>query len=148
MAFTGDWAGSVDMWAVRTGERLPRLDEPTSTVNAVVTWNLDGRPIAVTGSEGVCRMWDLRERHRLDPPLKACEVWALAVTELGGRTLLAAGGYAMPYGKVHLFDLRTREPVGPPVHFPEPVRALAWTPQGTLAVGFGPEVAVVRPPLP
>ncbi|MGJ6961886.1 WD40 repeat domain-containing protein [Streptosporangium sp. G11] len=146
VVFTGDWAGSVDLWAVRTGERLPRMNKPTSTVNVVVTWQLDGRPIAVTGSEGgPCRMWDLRESRRLDPPLEARDVGALAVTELDGRTLLATGSYT-PYGMVRLFDLRTGEPVGLPARFPEPVHALAWTPEGLLMVAFGPEVAAIRPP--
>ncbi|GAA2862197.1 hypothetical protein GCM10010517_21060 [Streptosporangium fragile] len=149
VVFTGDRAGSVDLWVLRTGERLPRPERPASTVNVVETVFLDGRPVAVTGSTGgPSRVWDLRDRRRLDPPLDTREVYALAATELDGRALVATGGYALPYGEVRLFDLRTREPVGPPARFPEPVRALAWTPGGLLLVAFGPEVAAVRPPLP
>ncbi|GAA3101550.1 WD40 repeat domain-containing protein [Streptosporangium carneum] len=147
-AFTGDRAGSVGLWDVRTGERLaPGLEGAAGEVGAVTAATLDGGPVGVTGGGGgPVWVWDLRARRRLHPPVDAGEVNALAVTEVDGLPVLATGARAGAYGEVSLWDLRTRERLCPAARFPEPVRALAWAPRGVLLVAFGHDVAAVRPP--
>ncbi|MEV8639129.1 WD40 repeat domain-containing protein [Streptosporangium sp. NPDC051023] len=147
VAFTGDRAGSVGMWDVRTGERLwPGLERPCGEVDAVAATTLDGRPIAVTGGGGPVWVWDLRTGRRLRPAIEAGEVKALAVTEFDGLPVLATGTRVGAYGEVGLWDLRTHEPLCSAARFPEPVHDLAWVPHGVLVVAFGHDVAAVRPP--
>ena len=68
--------------------------------------------------------------------------WAVTAGRFGGRTIAATGGGD---GRVRIWNLATRERIGPDLVFPAAVRALATAPGDRLVVGFGREVAVLSP---
>ncbi|MFF7636506.1 hypothetical protein ACFZB9_25650 [Kitasatospora sp. NPDC008050] len=122
--------------------------EDAPTVAGVATVQLDGRPVAVTGtSDGLLRVWDLATAAPLGEPVTVAEDWLTAVAAgvLDSRPVLVAGGED---GTVRTWDLATRAPLGPDLVLPLGVTALAVAPGGRLAVGFGWEVAVFGPPAP
>ncbi|MEE1772393.1 hypothetical protein PUR34_30570 [Streptomyces sp. JV185] len=91
-----DWATG----GMVTPQLIHTLTGHTRGVEAVATVVVDGRPIAVTGSDD--------------------------------RT-------------VRVWDLTTREQVGPELVFPAPVTEVATLPDGRLVDGFGLEVAALAP---
>ncbi|MGW1728945.1 hypothetical protein ACWCQK_39570 [Streptomyces sp. NPDC002306] len=71
--------------------------------------------------------------------------WALATGVVEGRPAVAAGGDDRT---VRVWDLVAHRRVSPDLTFPSEVTALAMAPDGRLAVGFGPDLAVFIPHSP
>ncbi|GIH92762.1 WD40 repeat domain-containing protein [Planobispora siamensis] len=151
---TGGAGDLTRLWDLRTGE--PRGSLPTGQVNAIAA---EGDRVLTGGAD--LTLWSLRGdglaggRGRtgsssgsavpLDGGRSACAV------SLGGHpdgvTAVAVRGHrAVSAGwdrTLRTWDLRTGEQIGSPAHFPWPVSALAWHPDGRLVAGFSWEVVVL-----
>ncbi|MFE6684247.1 hypothetical protein [Streptomyces sp. NPDC057729] len=118
----------------------------TGAVWAVATGVVDGRPIAVTGSDDeTVRVWDLATREQVGEPLIGHTDWVLAVATgvVDGRTVAVTGSRD---GTVRVWDLTTHRQTGPALTFPAPVKAVAVTPHNThLTVAFGHDIATLSP---
>ncbi|MFG2668487.1 hypothetical protein ACGFY6_30150 [Streptomyces sp. NPDC048387] len=138
---------------VRTGERLDRpLRGHTGWVRALATAAPGGRPVAVSaGRDATVRAWDLGTSEQLGRAfgtgaavgLGAGWVGPLAIAEAGGRPVV--GGGVPNECTLRTWDLYTGEQRGTAPVFPQPVSALAWEPGAGLVVGFGWELAVLKP---
>ncbi|MER8188279.1 WD40 repeat domain-containing protein [Kitasatospora sp. NPDC094015] len=83
-------------------------------VTAVATAVLDGRPLAVSGSEdGTVRCWDLSTGEPVGRPLTEPDGWvtALAIGTAAGRRVAVSGSHD---GTVQVRDLATGRTVGTP----------------------------------
>ena len=112
-------------------------------MNTVATSLLDGRPVAVTGSDDdTVRVWDLTAREQLGEPLAVHHdgVLEMAIGSVDGRTVVATAGGA---NLVRVWDLATREQIGQDLVFPLSVGALAMAPGGRLLAGVGPHVTAL-----
>ncbi|MFI1379940.1 PQQ-binding-like beta-propeller repeat protein [Embleya sp. NPDC020886] len=95
-------------WATSRAAAHPALRDTLGhqgPVWAVACTSLDGRPIAVTGSDdGTVRIWDLTDGHPLGKPLTGHQgsVRAVACTSLDGRPVAISGGND---GTVRIWDL-------------------------------------------
>jgi len=71
--------GRRGVWDLRTGAALSTLTGHDSRVTAVACTDLDGVPVAVTGSDdNTVRIWDLRERRNLMSSATPGPVYQLA----------------------------------------------------------------------
>ncbi|WP_327065200.1 hypothetical protein [Kitasatospora sp. NBC_01302] len=156
---SGSIDGTARIWDLATGAAIgaplqgggaadegDEDDEDLPTVAGVATVQLDGRPVAVTGTtDGLLQVWDLATAAPLGEPVTVAEDWLTALTAgvLDGRPVLVAGGED---GTVRSWDLATRARLRPDLVLPLGIEALAVAPDGRLAVGFGWEVAVFGPP--
>ncbi|MGW1177231.1 hypothetical protein ACWD4P_26395 [Kitasatospora sp. NPDC002543] len=144
LAVTGDSQGLVRVWDLATGEVLhePAAGHRFH-VTAVATTVLDGRAVAVTADDGDVRVWDLATGAAVGEPIALPgrpspaeddaeepdhaddEEWtdeddeddgpgieALVAVVVDGRPVVAAGS---DDGLVHVWDLATRSPLGPPL---------------------------------
>ena len=87
----------------------------TDTVYAAAVTELDGRPVAVTGSEDTTvRIWDLSTGQQRGRPLTGHtdEVWAVATTQLDGRPVAVTGAAD---DTVRIWDLTTGQQRGQPL---------------------------------
>jgi WD40 repeat protein len=105
-------------WRARfaTASTLPTATIATLTghsddVHAVAVAELDGRPIAVTGSgDGTVRLWDLPEQRQVTILTgHTGGVTAVAVAELDGRPIAVTSGYDKT---VRLWDLAEQCQIG------------------------------------
>jgi WD40 repeat protein len=61
------------VWDLRTGATLSTLTGDKGSVHAVACTELDGAPVAVTGSDDQTgRVWDLRAGATLTGPRRCC----------------------------------------------------------------------------
>ena len=82
------------VWAPRSSAANLVLSGHTGGVNGVAVTQLDGKPIAVTGSgDDTVRMWDLTTGQQLGQPFTGHTdaVWAVATTQLDGRPVAVTG---------------------------------------------------------
>ncbi|MFI5681547.1 caspase family protein [Streptomyces cellulosae] len=98
-------ANIVRVWDLATGHLVGRPTGPVGAVYALACTVLDGRPVAVTGSDGTAKVWDLATGHpvgRLTGPTG--NVHALACTALDGRPVVVTGSHD---GTARVWDLTT-----------------------------------------
>jgi Caspase domain/WD domain, G-beta repeat len=102
-------------WAWRSSSGAHRvLEGHTKAVLCVATGDLDGRPIAVTGSnDRTVRIWDLTSQRQVGKPLESnVPVSAVAIGDLDDYTVALAGGID---GVVHVWDLSSGQRLGEPL---------------------------------
>ncbi len=121
-----DFADRIDLlparrpWTVSWAAWQPEdrnliIGRHTGWVNAVAVGRLDGRPIAVTGSDDyTVRVWDLATGQPVGEPLTGHtdRVNAVAVGQLDGRPIAVTGSDDYT---VRVWDLTTGQPVGEPL---------------------------------
>ncbi|MFB7013569.1 MULTISPECIES: WD40 repeat domain-containing protein [unclassified Streptomyces] len=117
----------VQVWDVATGRPVGEpLTGHTDTVRAVATAMVDGRPVAVTGSDDkTVRMWDLTTGRPVGAPLTGHTggVLAVATATVDGRPVAVTGSDDKT---VRMWDLTTGRPVGEPLTgHTDTVRAVA-----------------------
>jgi WD40 repeat protein len=103
-------------WAHWESTNAPQiLTGHTGAVRAVAIGTLDGRPIAVTGSDDqTLRIWDLTEAISMGEPLTGHDrpVTAVAVSTLDGRPIAISGSGDRT---VRVWDLTDGTPIGKPL---------------------------------
>ncbi|GAA3384297.1 hypothetical protein GCM10017750_58110 [Streptomyces racemochromogenes] len=112
LAVTRPWSTTWAWWSTSGAHRL--LNGHDRPVTCVATGTLDGRPIAVTGSEdSTARVWDLTTQRPIGEPLPvAIPVNALAIGELGDYSVALTGGHD---GTVRIWDLSAGQEYGEPL---------------------------------
>ncbi|MFJ3877614.1 caspase family protein [Streptomyces sp. NPDC090077] len=112
LAVTRPWSTTWAWWSNSGAHRL--LNGHDRPVTCVATGTLDGRPIAVTGSEdSTARVWDLTTQRPIGEPLPVgIPVNALAIGELGDYSVALTGGHD---GTVRIWDLSAGQEYGEPL---------------------------------
>ncbi|MEV5204480.1 hypothetical protein [Streptomyces sp. NPDC053720] len=89
----------------------------TDWVRAVATGVVDGRPVAVTGSNDTVRVWDLTTRQPIGEPLTGhtSTVWAVATGVVEDRPVAVTGSADDDTVRVWVWDLATGQPIGEPL---------------------------------
>jgi WD40 repeat protein len=113
------WSSEVTAHVWDVVARRP-LGEPlaghTAWIRAVTVGEVDGRAVAVTGSEdGTARLWDLRTGAPVGQPMVGHDgdVRAVALGTINGnRTVIVTGDGE---GAVRLWNARTQEPIDHPI---------------------------------
>ncbi|MFI7358231.1 WD40 repeat domain-containing protein [Streptomyces avidinii] len=152
VAVTGSWDKTVRVWDLGTGRPIGEpLTGHTDWVTSVATVLVDGRPAAVSRSRDktVC-LWDLAAMRQIGGVATghADPNGPMAVTGGGDGAAGIAGRPVVAIGQgqtVRCWDLVTGSEAGNEYVLPLVVGALAAAPGGRLVVGFGPEVALLRP---
>ncbi|WP_326771167.1 AAA family ATPase (plasmid) [Streptomyces sp. NBC_01591] len=107
---------TVRVWDLTTGRQIGKpFTGHTDDVNAVACTVLDGRPVAVTGSEDhTVRVWDLATGRQIGEPLTGHtdRVHAVACTVLDGHPIAVTGDQDCT---VRVWDLTTGQQVGEPL---------------------------------
>ncbi|MET9901697.1 caspase family protein [Streptomyces sp. NPDC006446] len=129
IAITSDGGddGTVRVWDLATQRPIGGpLTGHTGPVFAVACAVLDGTPVAVvasntrhdtpsavTGDDGVVRVWDLATRRPIGGPLTrhTDDVFVVACTVLDDKPIAITGNSE---GTVRVWDLKTRQPMGEP----------------------------------
>ncbi|WP_407560413.1 caspase family protein [Streptomyces sp. 184] len=106
------WSASWAWWSMSGVHRL--LSGHTKGIGCVAVGDLDGRPIAVTGSvDGTARVWDLASQRQIGDPLPVgIAVSAVAIGELGDYTVALTG---VVDGTVRIWDLSAGQEYGEPL---------------------------------
>ncbi|MGW2256146.1 WD40 repeat domain-containing protein [Kitasatospora sp. NPDC001660] len=87
-------------------------------VTTVATAVVEGRPVAVSGSEGrAVQVWDLTAAHSVGTRLRGHtdEVPAVATGVVAGRPVVVTGSCGLQGGALLVRDLATGEPLGAPM---------------------------------
>ncbi|MFC8002548.1 WD40 repeat domain-containing protein [Streptomyces olivaceus] len=103
------WSARWAWWSTSGVHRL--LQGHTKTVGCVAVGELDGRPIAVTGSDDeTVRVWDLTSQRQIGEPLPVgTSVSAVSIGELGDYTVVLTGAAD---GTVKVWDLSAGQEYG------------------------------------
>jgi WD40 repeat protein len=107
------WSARWAAWQPATAHYL--IGRHEGEVTSVAVGEVDGRPVAVSGSEDeTVRVWDLHTGAPVGQPLTGhtSVVTAVAVGEVDGRPVAVTGGWDET---VRVWDLRTGVPVGQPL---------------------------------
>ncbi len=103
------WSASWAWWSTSGVHRL--LSGHTKGIGCVAVGDLDGRPIAVTGSgDGTARVWDLASQRQIGEPLPVgTAVNAVAIGDLEDYTVALTGAQD---GTVRIWDLSAGQEYG------------------------------------
>ena len=112
----------------------------TGTVDAIVTCEIENRPIGLVSSNGTVRAWDLRDGAQVFETLigHTGRVPGLTVGEVDGRLLLVTGGSDRT---VRIWERDGR--CLTTINVGSSVSSLAWMPPGAVAVGAPAGVMVI-----
>ncbi|MGV9304497.1 protein kinase domain-containing protein [Nonomuraea sp. NPDC003727] len=127
-------APALSPWSGKAvGTALGTLRGHTDDVETVATTTVDGRPVAVSGSQDrTVRLWDLTGRKLMATFTGHTNgVREVAVTDLDGTPIAVSGG---DDGTVRVWDLARRGPLGKPIDQNEPVFSLAVARHGDRTV--------------
>ncbi|MBD1859449.1 MULTISPECIES: WD40 repeat domain-containing protein [Leptolyngbya] len=123
----------IELWDLKTGKALPRLQDHTDLVSAIAI-SPDEKILASSSLDGTIKLWDL-PHHRLVSTLNAGRASNLAFSPDGRMLASSSGvhrwadGVFSPLG-VQMWDIASRQRVyglGT-----QPVRAIAFSPDGHL----------------
>ncbi|MFE0377888.1 caspase family protein [Streptomyces inhibens] len=106
------WSACWAWWSASGVHRL--LSGHAKTIGCVAVGDLDGRPIAVTGSvDGTSLVWDLTSQRQIGDPLPVgIAVSAIAIGDLGDYTVALTGGQD---GTIKIWDLSAGQEYGRPL---------------------------------
>ncbi|WP_399087897.1 caspase family protein [Streptomyces sp. BBFR2] len=106
------WSASWAWWSASGVHRL--LSGHAKTIGCVAVGDLDGRPIAVTGSiDGTALVWDLTSQRQIGDPLEVkVAVSAIVIGDLGDYTVALTGGQD---GIIRVWDLSAGQEYGEPL---------------------------------
>ncbi len=105
------WSASWAWWSTSGVHRL--LSGHTKSIQCTAVGELDGRPVAVTGSlDGTALVWDLVSQRKIGEALSVgVAVSAIAIGDLGDYTVVLTGGED---GSVRIWDLSAGQEYGRP----------------------------------
>jgi WD40 repeat protein len=149
---SGALGGALRMWDAITGAELATLTRPGQGPVRAVAWSPDGTRIAAGCGEETVRIWDAADGSELLTLAGGKgTAWALAWSPDGSRIVAgsnawgtAVSGAAGLVGTLTIWDPVTGSEVasfGRPGQ--GPVRAVAWSPDGTRIAGSGEETVQV-----
>lgn len=107
------WSAAWAWWSASGVHRL--LSGHTKSVECTAVGELDGRSVAVTGSQdGTALLWDLASQRQIGQPLSVgVAVSAVEISELDDFTLVLTGAED---GTVRIWDLSAGQELGAPLH--------------------------------
>jgi WD40 repeat protein len=125
----------VRIWDLTTGTRIGLFSGHSGPVTAVACAQLDGRPIAISGSwDHTVRVWDLISGIAIDLLTgHTGPVTAVTCAQLDGRPSAITSGRDHT---VRVWDLRTRLQIDR-IELPGDVEAVTDTPAGGIVAAFG-----------
>lgn len=106
------WSATWAWWSASGVHRL--LSGHTKSIECTAVGELDGRPVAVTGSQdGTARLWDLISQRQIGVPLAVgVAVSAIEISELDDYTLVLTGAED---GTIRIWDLSVGQEHGDPL---------------------------------
>ncbi|MFE6698809.1 caspase family protein [Streptomyces sp. NPDC057718] len=106
------WSATWAWWSASGVHRL--LSGHTKSVECTAVGELDGRPVAVTGSQdGTALLWDLVSQRQIGRPMAVdVAVSAIEISELDDYTLVLTGGED---GTIRVWDLSVGQEYGEPL---------------------------------
>ncbi|MFG6194035.1 WD40 repeat domain-containing protein [Nonomuraea sp. JJY05] len=144
VAVLGRWGGGfrVRDLTVNRDTGLQTTGGNGKPVRLVAATVVDGRPIAITTNdawrEPPMQVWDVATAQQIGR-LAMGSVVALAATTIDGHPIAVAAGHRT----VAAWSLTTFDRISPDIEFPDPVNAVAATPQGHIIVCFDRDIAVL-----
>ncbi|MBG0814361.1 hypothetical protein HS045_09110 [Planomonospora sp. ID82291] len=139
--------GTVHVWEAGTGRRIGVPFGDGCEVSLAAVASVGERLVVVTkGWDHTVRIWDpLTGRQTGAPVADDVRAHALVTSTVHGRAVAACGEWWDGHGRVRVWDLETGRQTGPALVFPARIATLAATVSGSLAVGFGSDIAVLDP---
>jgi WD40 repeat protein/Flp pilus assembly protein TadD len=126
------------VWNAQTGKPAATLQHPVGGSQGV-QFSSDSRRLAMSGPDGMVRLWDWRAEREVCPPMfqGGGEVYAVALTP-DGRCVVSSGFDRT----ARIWDARSGRPIAPPLPISGGGLNVSVTPKGDfLAVGgFGTEL--------
>lgn len=136
----------IRLMDMRTGAHLGTLAAGPSTL---IAFSPDGRTLASSSStQRVVRIWDVRTRKQLSPPLTGHGRSVDRLSSAVGSIAFSPDGHILASGggdtTIRLWDVRTHTEIGPPLTGNSgPVDSVAFSPNGHTLVS-GAEDGTVR----
>nr|MDT0663228.1 WD40 repeat domain-containing protein [Micromonospora sp. DSM 115978] len=155
IAIAAEDGGPARRWELRTGRPMATYPAPVGEPEQVaITRHADVLVLAVADSMGAVTAWEARSGRQIGSldAGRSEMITAVGVESLRGRlaVVTARSRESLPErgATVVTRDLATGERILPDLDFPEPVLAVRLSPDGDLIVGFGPDLALLRPRTP
>jgi WD40 repeat protein len=134
--------GTIRVWDLSSGKPIGApIISGIDQVTALACTLLNSHPIAVTADTRWLRVWDLEDQHQFGEQINVHTdyVPSVACTVLNGRPIAVTGdsgddigvwdddgGGASSFdGRMQVWDLNTRQPIGKPIAHHGPVNAVA-----------------------
>ncbi|MEW2498159.1 hypothetical protein AB0942_32180 [Streptomyces nodosus] len=132
---------TVRIWDLASGETTRTLQHEYPVQHLAVIAS-PMRPLLVTALHSTLHVWDPATGEHLGSVNTGDTIRTMSAAEIDGQPLIATGGYEQA---VRLWDAVTGQQVSSPLMVPEEIGAVALTPDGHLAVAFGPDIALFSP---
>ena len=151
LASAGFVDGTFLLWDGKTGAALTDKPIPAGIGEFDdLAFSPDGATLATSGESGMIRLWNVRTRQPMTPPVRAhgsgrpqivfgddTDPARVVIGEGAGSTFVAfSADGKLASGSfdrfIRLWNAQTLAPVGSPIAFPVPVRSVAFSPDGRL----------------
>ncbi|ROP41936.1 WD40 repeat protein [Saccharothrix texasensis] len=145
VAVTGGLDRTVRVWDLAARQEIGRLVGHRTYIVAAATAELDGRPVVVTSDQETARVWDLAQQRQIGQLSTGRDTYTthIAIAKIGHRHVVVTGDSD---DTVRTWDLGTGVCLDE-LAMPASIECLSLGQRGTLAVAFGPDVAIFSPSL-
>ncbi len=128
---------TIILWDRDTQQPVSLLDSHQSIQGRRISFSPDGKILASGNVDGTITLWDVANQRMIGQPLHGHDGWIVGLDFSPNGKYLISGNFSWHKGSLVRWDVETQKPIGQPINVYKFLQAVAFSPDGKMAVSCG-----------